>query len=153
MAGNDDASPGYKRPTEMAFEQLAGSLGGGPAIVAKRLYERLSASSGSGKFEFSIEEMKQLQKEFETEREAFRNIRRKNDENTRQLTQLASDPASELHYEAAKEHYSTTFAKAIEDQYMFCHAYCEAIKLAIDTKEVGEDAAVDSMRKRERALD
>ncbi len=153
MAGEDGNSLGYESPNEKALDAAAGFV---PHVrLAQRLYESLSAPSGagSGKFEFSIEEMKQLKKEFEAERDAFQRIARKNDQAAVQLQPMADDPASKMHYEAAKEHYEKTFAQALEDQYSYANAYCYAIEKAILAKEHGEQAAEEMMRARERDLE
>ena len=154
MGGEEQTDLGFKSPSEIALDTLADKIGFGPAQFAKQLFSQLSPPSGttSGKFEFSVEEMKGLLQEFETEREAFRAIRARNDRNVYQLRPTANDPASNMHYKAARDHYGVTFAQAIEDQFKYCHAYCEAIKLAIDKKELGEEAAVEAMSKREGTL-
>ncbi|WP_157362394.1 hypothetical protein [Haloechinothrix halophila] len=153
MAGEDENRLDYESPNEKALETVAGFV---PHVrLAQRLYDKLSAPSGvdSGKFEFSVEEMKQLKKEFEAERDAFERIARKNDQAAVQLQPMANDPASKMHYEAAKDHYEKTFAQAIEDQYSYANAYCYAIEKAILTKEHGEQAAEEMMRDRERGLE
>ncbi len=153
MAGEDNNSLGYESPNEKALDTVAGFV---PHVrLAQRLYDKLSApkGTGSGKFEFSIEEMEQLKKEFEAERDAFESIKRKNDQAVAQLQPMATDPASQMHYTAAKEHYGKTFSQAIADQHAYADAYCYAIERAILVKEHGEEAAEQMMREKERGLE
>lgn len=154
MGGEERSDLGFKSPDQIALEQMA-NVGVPFAPLANMLYSKLSAPNGAsgGKFEFDINEMKQLHREFEAERDAFQRISRKNDQAAAQLTPMANDPASNMHYQAAKDHYEKTFAKAIEDQYAYADAYCFAIKKAILAKENGEQAAEQMMRERERGLE
>ncbi|MPY97488.1 MAG: hypothetical protein GEU97_05715 [Actinophytocola sp.] len=146
MAGEDDNSLGYESPNEKALDTVAGFV---PHVrLAQRLYDKLSTPSGagSGKFEFSVEEMQQLHKEFKAERDAFDRIKERNDQFVQgQLVPMAEDPASKLHYEKAREHYGDVFHSAISEQRDYCDAYCYAIEKAILVKKFGEEEAARRM--------
>ncbi|GAA5128198.1 hypothetical protein [Haloechinothrix salitolerans] len=153
MTGEDEPDLDYESPNEKALDTVADFVP--HARLARTLYEKLSApnSIGSGKFEFSLEEMERIKKEFEAERDAFERIKRKNDQASFGLRPMAGDPASEIHYKAAKQHYRKTFAQAIADQHAYADAYCYAIQRAIYAKKHGEEAAEQMMRERERGLE
>ncbi len=153
MAGDNENSLDYESPNEQALDTVAGFV---PHVrLARTLYDKLSApkGAGSGRFEFSIEEMEQLHKEFKAERDAFDRIKERNDRFVQgRLAPMAEDPASKLHYEKAREHYGDVFHSAISAQRDYCDAYCYAIEKAILVKKFGEEEATRRMNAEGRGL-
>lgn len=154
MGGEEQSDLGFKSPDQIALEQMA-NVGVPFAPLANMLYSKLSAPNGAsgGKFEFDINEMKQLQKEFLRERDEFDEIRKKNEAFVQQrLRPMAGDTASELHYEKTREHYRDVFEQAVSEQRDYCDAYCYAIEKAILVKEHGEEQAERILNEQGRGL-
>lgn len=155
MGGEEQTDLGFKSPDQIALEQMA-NVGVPFAPLANMLYSKLSAPNGAsgGKFEFDINEMKQLQKEFQAERGAFEEILTRNDRFVQgQLKPMADDPASKMHYERARDHYGKVFYSAISEQLNYCDAYCYAIDRAILAKQYGEEEAERRMNEQGRGLE
>ena len=154
MGGEEQTDLGFKSPDQIALEQMA-NVGVPFAPLANMLYSKLSApnSASGGKFEFDINEMKQLHREFRAERNAFDRIRERNEKFVQgRLQPMAEDQASNLHYEKTHEHYGQVFEGAILEQLNYCDAYCYAIERAILAKEHGEEEAARVMNEHERGL-
>lgn len=155
MGGEEQTDIGFKSPDQIALEQMT-NVGVPFAPLANMLYSKLSApnSTSGGKFEFDVNEMKQLHREFQAERGAFEEIITRNDRFVQgQLRPMAEDPASKMHYEKARDHYGKVFYSAISEQLNYCDAYCYAIERAILAKEHGEEEAVRRMNEQGRGLE
>jgi len=154
MGGEEQTDLGFKSPDQIALEQMS-NVGVPFAPLANMLYSKLSAPNGAsgGKFEFDINEMKQLHREFRGERDAFEEILFRNDRfAVSRLKPMADDPASKMHYEKARDHYGEVFYSAISEQLNYCDAYCYAIERAILAKEHGEEEAGRRMNEQGRGL-
>ncbi|MPY83254.1 MAG: hypothetical protein GEV00_08005 [Actinophytocola sp.] len=154
MGGEEQTDLGFKSPDQIALEQMS-NVGVPFAPLANMLYSKLSApnSASGGKFEFDINEMKQLHREFRAERDAFQKIVSRNEQFVmNRLRTMANDQASAMHYEKTRDHYGRVFQGAIYDQLNYCDAYCYAIERAILAKEHGEEEAARMMNEQERGL-
>src|SRR5690606_20690808 len=99
--GTDEAAetPTYKSPLELILEKMpifgsmfsdSGKSGGG---------------GGSGRFEFSLEEMRELHRQFEYEVSALEDMAKTSQRSTHMLQPLAPDDASLKHYKRSQEHF------------------------------------------------
>jgi len=145
--GTDEAAetPTYKSPLEQILEKLpffgplfgeSGKSGGG---------------GGSGRFEFSIEEMVRLRHQFREEADALRVMRQTSGSLAQDLAPVAHDPASEAHHKAAKNHF-VLLRDTIDEQYTFADKFAEAIDRVIKQKAAEDDAAAAEIARHEKAL-
>lgn len=139
-------APGYTSPSEQLQETLA-KLGLNPLWGFKQLFEKLGSTGkgGGGRFEFSPAEMRQLQGQFRDEAEALDKMRQQSNQSAMNLQPLAEDPASRMHYKAAREHFKT-LQEAIEQQYKFANGFSTAIDAALEKKTGDEESIGGSMR-------
>lgn len=150
-AGSTPATPGYTSPSEQ-FQEAMAKLGLNPAWGFQRLFEALGAGAkaaggGGGQFTFSIDEMRELHRQFRDEADAFDRMREQAIEAGGAVQKLAADPASEMHYRETKKHLGQDLRKAISDQARFARGFEAAVGSALGIKEEGEAAAVDAAKK------
>ena len=136
-------SPGYKSPLEQALENL-------PFGIFRTLAESMGKTKGGGgsggSFEFSIEEMRELHRQFSQEAEALRTMSEKSIRSSQTLQPLASDDASMKHFTAAQDHYGK-LSKAILQQLTFAEGFRDAVGAAIGLKSGDEESIAGGANK------
>ena len=139
--GTDEAAetPTYKSPLELILEKMpifgsmfsdSGKSGGG---------------GGSGRFEFSLEEMRELHRQFEYEVSALEDMAKTSQRSTHMLQPLAPDDASLKHYKRSQEHFFK-LAKAVQQQLEFATGFRDAIAKAIGVRSDTEDSIGSQFR-------
>lgn len=147
-------TPGYTSPTEQFRETLAKF--GIPFMGLPGFFENLTKAShggsGGGGFEFSLEEMRELHRQFKEEADAFERMREKARITASDLRKLADDPASSMHHEAATKHLNFELRPAINQQAKFARGFEIAVGKALGIKEESEAAGAEAAKGVQKAL-
>lgn len=135
-------TPGYTSPTEQFLQSL-------PFGIFRTLAERMGNTKGGGSggsFEFSVEEMRELHRQFSDEADALEEMAQKGSRSSQDLKPLANDDASMKHFMAAQDHYGK-LRGAIEQQLEFAQGFRDAIGAAIGLKSEDEDSIAGGANK------
>jgi len=137
----EEQAPRYKSPTEQFLEKfpIFGPLFNAVSTAGQ-------ASSGSGEFRFSPEEVKALRDEFESEVDEIRTVLTDFTTMSINLQPLADDPASRSHLMATEDHFKVAHA-AIMQQRKFAEDFVAALSAALDRKQQEDDAAAADFAK------
>lgn len=142
----NEGTPSYTSPTEQLMENLAKA--GIPWVGFNGFFEKLTGVTGGtsgGKFSFSLDEMRELHRQFRAEADAFEEMYEKAQDAADKVRPLAEDPASREHHTSAKRHFGATFLPAIRQQYKFARGFEMAVGTALGIREKSEQAGADSM--------
>jgi hypothetical protein len=145
--GTDEAAetPTYKSPLEQILEKMPffGSIFGESG--------KSGGGGGNGRFEFSLEEMRELHRQFKDEVAELDNMLYDGSLASNMLTPLAPDEASQNHYKAAREHFAK-MQEAMQQQRTFAVGFARAIENAINVKTQNEEDASSAFRSQEGRL-
>lgn len=146
-SGSTTETPGYTSPTEQLLQSL-------PFGIFRTLAERLGSTKGGGggRFEFSVDEMRELHRQFSDEAEALKQMSIKSFNASTNLQPLAPDDASMKHFMAAQDHYGKLDG-AIEQQLAFAEGFRDAVGAAIGLKSDDEESIGGGFRKIGRAVE
>ena len=142
-------TPHYKSPLEEALESMPLGIG----TIFKSLFSApaKSGDGGSGRFEFSIEEMVTLRHQFEKEADELREMRDKAASLAHDTQPMAKDPASLEHYKQARQHFGN-LQEAVDQQFTFASKFAEAIDKVIKQKAAEDSAAAAKIERLEKSL-
>ena len=142
-------TPHYKSPLEEALESMPLGIG----TIFKSLFSApaKSGDGGSGRFEFSIEEMVTLRHQFLQEADALREMRDKASELAHDTHPVAYDPASASHHSEAIKHFER-LRNAVSQQFEFADNFASAIDKVIKQKAAEDAAAAAKIEQLEKSL-
>lgn len=135
-------TPGYTSPTEQLLQSL-------PFGIFRNIADKLSRSGGrqGGQFEFSLQEMQELHRQFKSEADLYQEMLVKAENAGRQLDPLADDPASKSHHKVAKAHFEGALRPAIQQQLRFARGFEAAVGSAIGVRQSSEEAGASAAKK------